>query len=146
MGPGETLAKVGEVGQGLIIILSGQVDITQHDESGRRVPIITHGPGDSILIDVGSDDKKSQQQGNRHIGTVEPPSIDTPLPADRWRRRGRPRRVQFERMHALADPAPVRRKIVIVRGGQKIEAVSTCFRADTLSGLPGAAGTAGVRT
>src|ERR1700680_4453607 len=44
-GAGEALAKVGEVGQGLIILLSGQVDITQHDESGRRGAIATHGPG-----------------------------------------------------------------------------------------------------
>jgi thioredoxin reductase (NADPH) len=42
---GEALAKVGEVGHGLTIILAGKVDITQHDESGRREPIITHGPG-----------------------------------------------------------------------------------------------------
>src|SRR5438876_1069024 len=44
-GAGEALAKVGDVGHGLIIILAGKVDITQHEESGRRVPIVTHGPG-----------------------------------------------------------------------------------------------------
>jgi thioredoxin reductase (NADPH) len=42
---GEALAKVGEAGHGLTIILAGKVDVTQHDESGRRVPIVTHGPG-----------------------------------------------------------------------------------------------------
>ncbi len=42
---GEALAKVGEVGHGLTIILAGKVDVTQHDESGRRAPIVTHGPG-----------------------------------------------------------------------------------------------------
>src|SRR5438874_13470807 len=42
---GEALAKGGEVGLGLTIILGGSVDITQHDESGRRTPIVTHGPG-----------------------------------------------------------------------------------------------------
>ncbi len=42
---GEALAKVGEVGDGLTIILAGKVDVTQHDESGRRAPIVTHGPG-----------------------------------------------------------------------------------------------------
>jgi thioredoxin reductase (NADPH) len=30
-GAGEPLVKVGEVGHGLIIVLSGHVDITQHD-------------------------------------------------------------------------------------------------------------------
>jgi thioredoxin reductase (NADPH) len=44
-GAGEALAKVGEVGDGLTIILAGKVDITQHEESGRRKLIVTHGPG-----------------------------------------------------------------------------------------------------
>ena len=42
-GAGEALAKVGEVGHGLTIILAGKVDITRHDESGRREPIVAHG-------------------------------------------------------------------------------------------------------
>jgi thioredoxin reductase (NADPH) len=33
------------VGHGLTIILAGKVDITQHDESGRRELIVTYGPG-----------------------------------------------------------------------------------------------------
>jgi thioredoxin reductase (NADPH) len=44
-GVGEALAQVGHVGHGLTIILAGHVDITQHDESGRRTPIVTYGPG-----------------------------------------------------------------------------------------------------
>jgi thioredoxin reductase (NADPH) len=44
-GVGEALARVGEVGLGLTIILAGKVDITQHDGSGRREPIVTHGAG-----------------------------------------------------------------------------------------------------
>jgi thioredoxin reductase (NADPH) len=43
---GAALAKVGEVGDGLSIILAGKVDITQHDESGRRKLIVTHDPGE----------------------------------------------------------------------------------------------------
>jgi thioredoxin reductase (NADPH) len=42
---GEALARVGQVGLGLTVILAGSVDITQHDESGRRQPIVTHGAG-----------------------------------------------------------------------------------------------------
>src|SRR5262249_17681447 len=42
---GEALAKVGEVGEGLTIILAGKVDVTQHHESGPGDPIVTHGPG-----------------------------------------------------------------------------------------------------
>jgi thioredoxin reductase (NADPH) len=44
-GAGEALAKVGEVGKGLTLVLAGKVDVTQHHESGRREPIVTHGPG-----------------------------------------------------------------------------------------------------
>jgi len=44
-GEGEALAKVGEGGLGLTIILSGRVDITRRDQSGRRELIVTHGPG-----------------------------------------------------------------------------------------------------
>jgi thioredoxin reductase (NADPH) len=42
---GEPLATVGQVGPGLTIILAGNVDITQHDHSGRRTAIVSHGPG-----------------------------------------------------------------------------------------------------
>ena len=42
---GEALVRAGDAGHGLTIILSGKVDIGQYDEAGRRVPIMTHGPG-----------------------------------------------------------------------------------------------------
>ena len=42
---GEALVEVGHVGPGLTIILTGRVDVTQHDESDRRRHIVTHGPG-----------------------------------------------------------------------------------------------------
>ena len=42
---GQALVRVGESGHGLTIFLSGQVEISQHDESGQRTPIVTHGPG-----------------------------------------------------------------------------------------------------
>jgi thioredoxin reductase (NADPH) len=44
-GPGDVLARVGEVGHGLSIILSGRVEITQRHQSGPSTPIVTHGPG-----------------------------------------------------------------------------------------------------
>ena len=44
-GTGEALAKVGEKGHGLTVILAGTVDITQHDESGRRDLIVTYSAG-----------------------------------------------------------------------------------------------------
>src|SRR5262245_22908005 len=45
---GEALVQVGTVGTGLPIILTGRGDITQHDESGHRRHIVTHGPGSFI--------------------------------------------------------------------------------------------------
>jgi len=42
---GAALAIVGESGHGLTIFLSGEVEISQHDQSGLRTPIVTHKPG-----------------------------------------------------------------------------------------------------
>ena len=42
---GAALAEAGKVGPGLIIILAGRVNITQHEHLGRREPIVTYGPG-----------------------------------------------------------------------------------------------------
>jgi thioredoxin reductase (NADPH) len=44
-GAGDALAKAGEVGDGLMVILAGKVDVTQHDKSGLQAAIVTHGPG-----------------------------------------------------------------------------------------------------
>jgi thioredoxin reductase (NADPH) len=41
----EALAKVGTVGQGLIVILSGRVDVTRHGQSDNRERIVSYGPG-----------------------------------------------------------------------------------------------------
>jgi thioredoxin reductase (NADPH) len=42
---GEALAKVGEAGHGLSVILAGAVAVTRHDGLGHREAIVTHGPG-----------------------------------------------------------------------------------------------------
>jgi thioredoxin reductase (NADPH) len=39
------LVKVGQVGPGLAIILTGQVEVARRDELGHSTPIVTHGPG-----------------------------------------------------------------------------------------------------
>jgi thioredoxin reductase (NADPH) len=44
--PGEALARIGERGLGLIVVLSGKVDITQRDQQDRVTHIVTHGPGE----------------------------------------------------------------------------------------------------
>jgi thioredoxin reductase (NADPH) len=43
--PGAPLAKVGEVGQGLLIVLIGKVQVTQRSRAGPATHIVTHGPG-----------------------------------------------------------------------------------------------------
>ena len=42
---GEALAKVGEAGHGLTIILAGKVEVTRRDGFGHRTPIVMYGPG-----------------------------------------------------------------------------------------------------
>jgi len=42
---GEALSKVGEVNEGLIIILAGKVTVSRRDGAGRSEPIVTHLPG-----------------------------------------------------------------------------------------------------
>jgi thioredoxin reductase (NADPH) len=42
---GEAIFRVGQISPGLVMVLSGKIDVTQHDESGRRTLIVTHGRG-----------------------------------------------------------------------------------------------------
>ncbi|PSJ62810.1 FAD-dependent oxidoreductase [Pseudaminobacter soli (ex Li et al. 2025)] len=42
---GEAVATVGRVSPGVIIVLSGHVEVTRNDQSGNRAAIVTHGPG-----------------------------------------------------------------------------------------------------
>ncbi len=44
-GKGNAIVRIGDAGHGLIVILAGQVDVTQTDELGHRTLIVTHGPG-----------------------------------------------------------------------------------------------------
>jgi len=45
---GDFLARVGEVGPGLTLILSGEVDVSQHDGRGQRTHIVTHQRGNFL--------------------------------------------------------------------------------------------------
>jgi len=42
---GEALITIGEVGFGLAVIVSGEVEVTQRDGMGNSRPVVTHGPG-----------------------------------------------------------------------------------------------------
>jgi thioredoxin reductase (NADPH) len=43
--PGEALARVGDVGRGMVIVLEGKFDVTRRAAGGRPELIVTHGPG-----------------------------------------------------------------------------------------------------
>lgn len=45
---GENIVTAGDVAPGLIVVLSGRVDITQDGGIGRRETIVTHGPGSFV--------------------------------------------------------------------------------------------------
>lgn len=42
---GDALVRAGQGGHGLILLLSGQVEVVQNDEAGRQVPIVVHERG-----------------------------------------------------------------------------------------------------
>jgi thioredoxin reductase (NADPH) len=44
-GAGEQVVTAGEPSPGMIVVLSGELAVTQHNVLGRDVPIVTHGPG-----------------------------------------------------------------------------------------------------
>jgi thioredoxin reductase (NADPH) len=45
---GAALLTIGQVGPGLMVILSGRVDVTHVDKTGRRLSIVGHGPGEFV--------------------------------------------------------------------------------------------------
>jgi len=42
---GDMLIRAGEREHGLTVLLSGRIEILQHDETGRRIPIVVHEAG-----------------------------------------------------------------------------------------------------
>jgi thioredoxin reductase (NADPH) len=44
-GAGETVVRTGEAGHGLIVVLSGAIEMSQTGDTGARSVIVTHGPG-----------------------------------------------------------------------------------------------------
>ena len=45
---GEHIVKAGDVAPGLIVVLSGKVEVTQDGALGQRETIVTHGPGQFV--------------------------------------------------------------------------------------------------
>src|SRR6187399_1660811 len=50
-GTGEYIVRTGEVGPGMLIILSGEVVITQRDPLATHPPIVVHKPG-SVMAEL----------------------------------------------------------------------------------------------
>ena len=46
--PGDYLARTGEVARGFLVVLSGEVAITQRDARASSRPIVVHGPGSFV--------------------------------------------------------------------------------------------------
>ena len=42
---GAAVGQVGESGRGLLVVKSGEIEVSETDAAGRRSPIVTHGPG-----------------------------------------------------------------------------------------------------
>ena len=42
---GETIGRVGETGHGLLVVLSGEIEVSERRGEDSRSPIVTHGPG-----------------------------------------------------------------------------------------------------
>jgi CRP-like cAMP-binding protein len=79
-GKGEALAKVGQVGPGLSIVLAGNVEVTQHDQSGRRVPIVNYGFG-AFMGDPGADlGPPPREPRSRSPSPLLPPKRSGPTP------------------------------------------------------------------
>ena len=97
---GEALARVGEVGPGLMIILSGKVDVFQ-THGGERSLIVTHGPGSFMgeLAQLGGRPALVDAIAQEPVEAIVIPPAQLRALLDR---RGRARRAH----HARADPAP----------------------------------------
>jgi thioredoxin reductase (NADPH) len=67
---GEALFETGKAGQGMFVVLSGHVTITQHDGLGRITPIIDQGPG-QFLAEIGQLSGRASLVDGHAEGDVE---------------------------------------------------------------------------
>src|SRR5439155_3368511 len=69
-GAGERLATTGEVGPGMVVILTGNVVVTRRDELAHHPPIVTYGPG-SFLGELAQLSGRPALVDGHTQGTVE---------------------------------------------------------------------------
>jgi thioredoxin reductase (NADPH) len=77
---GEYLARTGEVGPGMFVILAGEVAVTQRDDRASHPPIVVHGPG-SFMAEL------AQLSGRPALvdGVAQSPVEAVVIPSDRLR-------------------------------------------------------------
>jgi len=84
--PGEWIVRTGEAGMGMLLVLSGEVAITQRDSLGHESPIVTHGPG-QFMGEVGQLSGRpalvdAQAQSEVEAVEVSPPQLRALLIAE----------------------------------------------------------------
>ena len=100
---GEALFTIGQVGPGFIVILAGKVDVTQRDQSGQRISIVSHGPG-QFMGELAQLAGRPALADATARGAGAGPAHSAGPAARAAGRGGRARRAD----HARADPAPRR--------------------------------------
>ncbi|WAC73357.1 FAD-dependent oxidoreductase [Roseateles sp. SL47] len=83
---GEWVVRTGEEGMGMLLVLSGEVAITQRDSLGHSTPIVTHGPG-QFMGEVGQLSGRpalvdAQAQSEVEAIEVSPPQLRALLIAE----------------------------------------------------------------
>ncbi|SEL72670.1 thioredoxin reductase (NADPH) [Roseateles sp. YR242] len=83
---GEWVVRTGEAGMGMLLVLTGEVAITQRDSLGHRTPIVIHGPG-QFMGEVGQLSGRpalvdAQAQSEVEAVEVSPPQLRALLIAE----------------------------------------------------------------
>ncbi len=102
-GAGERVVTAGEPSPGMIVVLSGELAVTQHNVLGHDQPIVTHGPG-GFMGELAQLSGRPSLVDARATTALETLVIPSGAPPRRPGRGGRARRAH----HAGADPPPRR--------------------------------------
>ncbi len=102
-GAGERVVTAGEPSPGMIVVLRGEVAVTQHNVLGRDQPIVTHGPG-GFMGELAQLSGRPSLVDARAVTPLEALVIPSERLPRRPGRGGRARRAH----HARAHPPPRR--------------------------------------
>ena len=102
-GAGERVVTAGEPSPGMIVVLRGELAVTQHNVLGRDQPIVTHGPG-GFMGELAQLSGRPSLVDARAVTPLEALVIPSDAAPRRPGRGGRARRAH----HAGAHPPPRR--------------------------------------